>query len=384
MGGSKVLPEVTCGARMPRKLLWSSMLEKPENKEARRDIDLRMPRDSFHQNPRITYPRLPSEWRTCAPQPHFIQPRIVEQPDPARLEKQCIYRKKLEKAKAKATKKKSDFSLLKFVKLAKIKPKEIYMWEEQLKLERLKVLIKYLASPVELEQLYAAQALGQLGIAEESVLSALHNTLQECNSMALQYEAARSLALLGCLETSVVKVLLRHLKAVSLNRREDTLAALKISLQAWSRMAPFERFPIAGQSCLIRNLERLVKLQDPLDEISFDAALCLGYLDETSPVAQEAMLMCLTQKDWKKKNQALVILIKHMAILDAVIIQSVLHQLQHSPVCKHRVDSAKLLTTIGIEPIQQEGMEEKVFDVLLWKLSEEPFLVRLKHLQSQF
>nr|XP_020670930.1 protein HEATR9 isoform X1 [Pogona vitticeps] len=375
MGGSKMLPDITSGARVSRKLLWKPVIEKPDTKEALRAIELRMPRDSFHQNPRITYPQSPSEWRTYTPQPHFIQPRIVEQPDPARLEKQCIYRKKLEKAKSKAAKKKSDFSLLKFVKLAKIKSKEIYMWEENLKPERLKVLMKYLTSPVELDQLYAAQALGQLGIAEESVLSALRSTVQECNSLPLQYEAARSLALLGCLETSVVKVLLRHLKAMSMDQRKDALAALKVSLQAWSVMPPFERSCIAGQSCLIRNLERLVNLQDPLEEMSFDAALCLGYLDKTSPVAQNMMLICLTQRDWKKKNQALVMLIKHMVIKDAVIIQSVLHQLQHSPVYKHRVDSAKLLTTIGLETIQQEGMEENVFTVLLGKLSAEPFLV---------
>lgn len=44
----------------------------------------------------------------------------------------------------------------------------------------------------------------------------------------------------GCLETCVMKVLIRHLKVASLNRREDTLAALKVALQAWSTTPSFE------------------------------------------------------------------------------------------------------------------------------------------------
>ncbi|XP_042304047.1 protein HEATR9 [Sceloporus undulatus] len=375
MGGSKMVPVMSSGAKMPRPFSWSSMIERTEDKEARLTVQCKIPKNSFQQTPHITYPRTPSLWRTYVPDSCFIQPRIVEQPDPATLKKQCMYRKKLEKEKTKAMKKKSDFSLFKFVKSAKIKQKERYIWEEKLEPERLKVLIKYLASPVELEQIYAAQALGHLRIAEESVISALYNTLQESNSPSLQYEAARSLALLGCLETSVVKLLIRHLKEVSLNRREDILAAFKVSLQAWSLMPPFERYCIGSQNSLIRNLQRLVNLQDPLDNISFDAALCLGYLDQSSSLAQKTMLMCLTQKDWKKKIQALVMLIKHMGIIDAEIIKSIIDQLQHSPVYKHRADSAKLLAAIGLNTIQEEDMEEAVFNVLLVKLSEEPFLV---------
>ncbi|XP_061469353.1 protein HEATR9 [Rhineura floridana] len=375
MGGSKMLPEMTCGAKIPRKLTWGSVIEKLVDKGTGKGVQSTMAKCSFHQIPRVTYPRSPSEWRTYMPEAHFIQPRIVEQPDPARLKKKCMYEKKMEKEKKKAMKKKSDFSLAKFIKLARIKEKEIYTWEKKLKPERLQVLINYLASPVELEQLYAVQALGQLGIAEESVISSLHNTLQECNSLSLQYEAARSLALLGCLETPVVKLLIRHLKDVSLNRREDTLAALKVSLQAWSMTPELEWYWIGARSSLIRNLKRLVTLQDPLDIISFSAAICLGYLDKSNPIAKETMFMCLSQNDWKKKIQALIMLIKQMGIMDAVLIKGVLDQLQHCTVYTHRADSARLLTTIGLKTIQQEGLEEDVFNVLLEKLSEEPFLV---------
>nr|XP_056723158.1 protein HEATR9 [Euleptes europaea] len=335
-----------------------------------------MPRDSFHQTPHITYPRSPSLWRTSSPPPHFIQPRIVEQPDSASLKQTCMYRKKLDKEKSKTQKKKPDFSLSKFVMLAKLKEKEIYEWNEKLKPERIKALIKNLNSSVETEQLYAAQALGHLGVAEEDVVSALYNTFQECKSLPLRYETARSLALLGCLEeASVMKVVIRNLKEVSLNRREDVLSALRVSLHAWSMVPKYEWPSIGAQSSLTRNLQRLVKWQEPMDNVAFDAAICLGYLDDSNPIAQLTMFQCLTQKDRKKKMEALIMLVHQMGIVDAVILQTLLEQLRCSPVCKHRVDSAKLLATIGLETIQHECLEDNIFNVLLEKLYDDPFLV---------
>ncbi|XP_053152346.1 protein HEATR9 [Hemicordylus capensis] len=375
MGGVKMLPEIMYDAKMPRKSPWGVIIEKPENKEARNVPEFRMPKSTLHQIPQVTYPQPPSVWRTHRRKPRFIQPRIVEQPNPASLKKQCMYRKKLEKEKSKSIKKKSDFFLSKFTKLAKPKQKGTYIWDEKVEPERLKALINHLSSSVELDQLYAAQALGHLGVDEEYVISALYNTLQECSSLPLQYEVARSLALLGCLEASVMKVLIRHLKEVSLHRREDALIALKMALQAWSTLPKFEGGPIGAQSSLIRNLQRLVNLQDPLDSTAFNAAICLGYLDKSNPIARETMFMCLAQKDWKKRMQALVMLVSQMGLVDAVIIQSILEQLRLSPVYKHRADSAQLLGTVGLEAIQEEELEEDVFDVLLEKLYEEPHLV---------
>ncbi|XP_063149277.1 protein HEATR9 [Candoia aspera] len=377
MGWSKIIPELTFNTKPPQKLLWSSMILNPEDQEAAKAAQLRIPKDSFHQVTSETYPPSPFKYRTrvYSFDPDRIQPTIVEQPDPASLKKQCPYRKKLEKAKSKSRRKKSEFLLSKFVKLATIKKKEIYVWNEIVKPERIKVLIKSLASPLELEQLYAAQALGYLGVAEDSVISALYNIVQECDSPALQYEAARSLALLGCLETCVMKVLIRHLKVVSLNRREDTLAALKQALQAWSITPSFEWYCIGARSSLIRNLQHLVNLQEPLDNITFNAALCLGYLDKSNPSAQETMFLCLAQADQNKRFQALVMLVQHMDIMNAIIIQEVLDYLENSLVFKYRADATKLLTTIGLDVIQQEGLEEDVFNVLLKKLSDEPYLI---------
>lgn len=45
---------------------------------------------------------------------------------------------------------------------------------------------------------------------------------------------------------------------------------------------------------------------------------------------------------------------------------------------QHRIDGTRMLIDIGLLTIQKEGFEEEVFDVLLEKLYEEPFLVRAK------
>lgn len=40
-----------------------------------------------------------------------------------------------------------------------------------------------------------------------------------------------------------------------------------------------------------------------MDSITFNAALCLGYLDKSDPLAQETMFMFLTHVERKKRFQ---------------------------------------------------------------------------------
>lgn len=40
-----------------------------------------------------------------------------------------------------------------------------------------------------------------------------------------------------------------------------------------------------------------------MNNVAFNAAICLGYLEESNPIAQIAMLQCLNQKDRKKKME---------------------------------------------------------------------------------
>lgn len=46
-----------------------------------------------------------------------------------------------------------------------------------------------------------------------------------------------------------------------------------------------------------------MNLEEPLDSITFNAALCLGYLDKSDPIAQETMFMFLTHVERKKRFQ---------------------------------------------------------------------------------
>ncbi|XP_068770298.1 protein HEATR9 [Struthio camelus] len=68
---------------------------------------------------------------------------------------------------------------------------------ERPKRQRLKELAERLASPAEQEQLYAAQALGCLGSAEQFVLAALLNALRGCCKAPVRYEVTRTLVRLG-------------------------------------------------------------------------------------------------------------------------------------------------------------------------------------------
>uniref|UniRef100_K7FFI2 Uncharacterized protein n=1 Tax=Pelodiscus sinensis TaxID=13735 RepID=K7FFI2_PELSI len=241
-----------------------------------------------------------------------------------------------------------------------------------LKMQRIKELTESLASSVEQEQIYAAQALGCLGVTDELVLTALRNAV--CRSLPVRCEVSRTLVLLGCLDAAVVRELLRQLKKGSPAQREDALAALEVALHRRA-MAPESQSVGGSQARLVRALEQLAASQDPTDDSVLSAATCLVFLDASSPTAREVLLKCLAQQDMKKKMHALNILVKHMVVVNADIIQALIDQLRHSPVYKHRADAANLLSSMGLERIQQEGLEKEVFQLLVEKLHREPFLV---------
>ncbi|XP_065419065.1 protein HEATR9 [Chrysemys picta bellii] len=341
-----------------------------------------------------------------------------------------------ERKKSMMAKKKPDFLLSKLLKSihrlypVKIKWKDTDPGIKMLQLERIKELTESLASSVEQEQIYAAQALGCLRITDEFVLSALRNTVvyprhpipSELPAVwALAFRVGHCLLLLcwvgaGCLDAAVVKELIGHLKKGSPTQRKDLLAALAVALHAWAAgpeskvTAPAETGPkgsgsafsrcqyrqpqyemkhsqqhrssflsqrsvVGAQSRLIGTLEQLAASQDGTDDSVLLAATCLVYLDASNPAAQAALLRCLTQENMKKKMQALLMLVKHVNVVSADIIQALIDQLRHSPVYKHRADAANLLSTIGLEPIRREGLEEEVFQLLVEKLHQEPFLV---------
>ncbi|XP_044837796.1 protein HEATR9 [Mauremys mutica] len=422
MGGIKMPLKRLQGAGSLRMLSWSPMTEQEETTADKKELEFRVSKPSCHQTPCEILPLPPSVWRKSPLQHGFNQPSIVEQPGLTSRRQRSAYEIMAQRKKSMMEKKKPDFLLSKLLKSihslypAKIKWKDTDPEIKMLQQERIKELMESLASSVEEEQIYAAQALGCLRITDEFVLSALRNTLQVSKSQPVRYEVTRTLVLFGCLDAAVVKELIRHLKKGSPTQRKDLLTALTVTLHAWAAgpeskvTAPAETGPkgsgsafsrcqyrppqyemkhnqhhcssflsqrsvVGAQARLVGTLEQLAASQDRTDDSVLLAATCLVYLDASNPAALEALLRCLTQENMKKKMQALLMLVKHVNVVSADIIQALIDQLRHSPVYKHRADAANLLSTVGLEPIRWEGLEEEVFQLLVEKLHQEPFLV---------
>ncbi|XP_028937626.1 protein HEATR9 isoform X2 [Ornithorhynchus anatinus] len=181
---------------------------------------------------------------------------------------------------------------------------------DPLKWKRLQDLAQSMNSPVEDQQYYAAQALGCLGVSETFVLDALWTAAQK-RSGKVRYEACRSLAILGCLHRRVILELVNHLEDPRLDQRLDTLKGLSLALNIWVK----------------------------------------GSI-----------------------NKALMLLIRQFQMGTEAVIHAAMYQLRHSWLVQHRIEAAGLLQSIGLSQIQEHGMEEEVFKLLLEKVYDEPFL----------
>ncbi|XP_074045001.1 protein HEATR9 isoform X2 [Macrotis lagotis] len=232
-----------------------------------------------------------------------------------------------------------------------------------LKRQRLKDLTLSLSSPVEDEQVYAAQALGKLRISTKFIIEALWVSVSRRTGSALD----------RCLHKHVVLSLIEQLKKCSISRRMDTLSGLHIALNVWILLPKSKREPIGAKDALKKVLKMLVKGKSPQDNVALEAALCLSLLDPENLIAREFLLQCLTQGEMKKKIKALMALVKLMRLHSLPILQAIMEQLQSSFVVKHRLEALKLLKTIGLVKIQNLGMEKDIFELLKLKLHEDPF-----------
>ncbi|XP_078010965.1 protein HEATR9 isoform X2 [Phascolarctos cinereus] len=228
-----------------------------------------------------------------------------------------------------------------------------------------------LSSPVEAEQVYAAQALGKLRISKTFIIEALWASAQ-VGPERVRYESSRTLALLGCLHKHVVLSLIEQLKGCSLSRRMDTLVGLHMALNAWIMLAKNKREPIGAKSSLTRVLKLLVKGKSPMDNVALEAALCLSFLDPENSIARDFLLQCLTQGEMKRKKKALMVLVKLMNVHTLPVLRAAMEQIRNSCVAKHRLEAIKLLKIIGLEKIQNLGMEKDFFELLRFKVHNDP------------
>ncbi|XP_036922808.1 protein HEATR9 [Sturnira hondurensis] len=243
---------------------------------------------------------------------------------------------------------------------------------DSLKWQRLKELTESLKAPREDEQFYAAQALGCLGVGDKFVIEALLQVAQTGPEKVVR-EAYRTLAMLGCLEKDVIQALITQLKGQNEEQRLDTLRGLRIALNSWAAVPKDKRTRVGDEGTLVSVLQTLI--QPSPNEAALEAALCLGFLRPCSNTARELLLQCIRRGPRPQSMKALRMLVQRMHVHSAEVIRAVLGQLCHSSVLEHRLEATQLLTAIGLEQIQEQGLEGLVFDLLRSKMHHEPFLV---------
>ncbi|XP_066220500.1 protein HEATR9 [Saccopteryx leptura] len=241
---------------------------------------------------------------------------------------------------------------------------------DPLKWQRLKELTESLKSPREDEQLYAAQALGCLGVSDSSIIEALLQVAQT-GSEKVKSEACRTLAILGCLNKDVIQAFIKQLKGQNEEQRMDTLRGLRVALNYWAAVPRDKRTHIGDEGALVSVLQRLIKKSS--SEAAVEAALCLGFLRPCSNPAREFLLQCLCHGPMSQRMKALRMLVKMMHIHSALVIRAILDQLCRSTILEDRFEATLLLKTIGLEQIQAQGLEGLVFDLLRRKTYNEPF-----------
>ncbi|XP_043758944.1 protein HEATR9 isoform X2 [Cervus elaphus] len=231
-------------------------------------------------------------------------------------------------------------------------------------------LTESLKSPREDEQLYAAQALGCLGVRDKFVMDALRQVAQ-AGPEKVKYEACRALAILGCLKKDVIQTLIKKLKGQNEGQRMDTLIALRTALNSWATVPRDQRTQVEDEEKLELALLMLIKKSGY--KAAAEAALCLGFLRPYSNVAREHLLQCLCQGPKTQQMKALTVLVKIMGVHSATVVRSILDQLSCSSVLEHRFEATQMLKAIGLEQIQAHGLEELTFDLLRKKTYNEPF-----------
>ncbi|KAM8811967.1 protein HEATR9 [Rhynchonycteris naso] len=248
--------------------------------------------------------------------------------------------------------------------------KPLHPTGDPLKWQRLKELTKSLKSPREDEQLYAAQALGCLGVSDNSIIEALLQVVHT-SSETVKSEACRTLAILGCLNEDVIQAFIKQLKGQNEEQKMDTLRGLRVALNYWAAVPRDKRTHIGDEGTLVSVLQRLIKKSS--NEAAVEAALCLGFLRPCSNLAREFLLQCLCHGTMSQRMKALRMLVKMMHIHSAPVIRAILDQLCHSTSLEDRFEATLLLKTIGLEQIQAQGLEGLVFDLLRKKTYNEPF-----------
>ncbi|XP_055435639.1 protein HEATR9 [Bubalus kerabau] len=339
---------------------------------------------SCHQAPKEEFPPSPECWREHPSKPNAVPYCYYKKPE-LYTHWYTLYDHRKEREAQKTLRKMRDhprylkegtlsqklhLPMSKLTRRSPVESKPLDPAGEPLKWQRLKELTESLKSPREDEQLYAAQALGCLGVRDKLVMDTLCQMAQ-AGPEKVQYEACRTLAILGCLKKRVIQTLIKKLKGQNEGQRMDTLIALRTALSSWAAVPRDQRTQVEDEEKLVLALLMLIKKSG--NKAAAEAALCLGFLRPHSNVAQEYLLQCLCQGPKTQQMKALTVLVKIMGVRSATVVRSILDQLSCSSVLEHRFEATQMLKAIGLEWIQAHGLEELTFDLLRRKTYNEPF-----------
>ncbi|XP_077021236.1 protein HEATR9 isoform X2 [Tamandua tetradactyla] len=354
-------------SRLMFKYPW---LEYPKrNKEIRKAMaPVHLPL-SCYQLPKEEFPPSPECWRQHPSKPNSVPYCYFKKPE-IYTHWHTLYDQREEREAQKMLRKMRNHPSKLTTKSQK-EPRASEPTSDQMKRQRLKELTRSLKSPREEEQLYAAQALGCLRISDTFVMEALWEVAQTAPEK-VKYEACRTLAILGCLNKYVIQSLINQLKGQNEDRRMETLMGLRVALNSWVAVPKDKRTQVGYERKLMTVLQMLMEKSS--NDAALEAALCLGFLKPCSKVVQEFLLQCLNQGPKTQRIKALRMLVKLMQVHSATVIQAILDQLSYSNVLEHRLEATQMLRTIGLEEIQEQGLEGLTFDLLRKKMHNEPFL----------
>ncbi|XP_026943211.1 protein HEATR9 [Sagmatias obliquidens] len=368
-----------------RSMFKCPWLEYPERtKELRRATAPVLLPLSCHQMPKEEFPPSPECWRQHPSKPNSVPYCYSKQPE-IYTHWHTLYNQQKEREAQKILWKMRDhpryltegtlipklhLPMSKLIIKPQMESKPSDPTGDPLKWQRLKELTESLKSPREDEQLYAAQALGCLGVRDKFITEALWQMAQT-GPEKVKYEACQTLAILGCLNKHVIQALIKQLKGQNEGQRMDTLTALRVALNSWAAVPKDQRTQIEDGEKLVPVLQMLIKKSG--NKAAVEAALCLGFLRPCSSTAREYLLQCLHQGPKTQQMQALSMLVKIMGVHSATVIRTILDQLCYSSVLEHRFEASQMLKTIGLEQIQAQGLEGLTFDLLRRKTYNEPF-----------
>ncbi|XP_076811076.1 uncharacterized protein LOC143453796 [Clavelina lepadiformis] len=238
--------------------------------------------------------------------------------------------------------------------------------------ERLNELIKTLSSSPRIDdRIYAARSLSSLGVtALDETIPALIESLSKERSSNVRFEISKALVKLGEWHPSALNELNHFLLT---GRREVTLDVLEhLACSEAAKTEHLQINEVAELRALLEILRSFAASDE--DEISFQAAVCLGEIcgisnDNSAKMAATKLMEVLKGSiNWERHSQALEVLVRQLHHVDENILNAIFSQLQHATKWQDRLAAALLIAHCGPAQVLRIVSDERVYHLLFDKL----------------